>query len=182
MADDRRRPEPHFGPQVGDERRRPPVADPSVGPLLVWANVVGTVVFVVVASAYEVDPDRLSLALLVVSMVGFAGGTLAFVVAFFIAVVRSRTEAIGMGGLFFLAGSAPRRIQVVMMGAWALQIVVAFVVAALGVFTVAAFALLAPMWGIGLAGWWGARHGAFPPRITDPANPRRDGGNPGDQP
>jgi hypothetical protein len=75
-----------------------------------------------------------------------------------------------MGGLYFLAGSAPRRVQVTLMGAWAVQIVVAFTVASMGMFTGAAFALLAPMWGIGLAGMWGARHGSFPPRVEQ----RRD--------
>jgi len=165
MADRQGSPPPVFGPQVGDESRRPPVAEPATGRVVVGANVVGTAAFVMVAAASEINADWFTMPLLVVSLVGFGGGTVAFLAAFAIAVSRSRTEAIGMGGLFFLARSAPRRVQVVMMGCWALQIVVAFVVASLGVFTAAAFALLAPMWGIGLAGLWGARHGAFPPRV-----------------
>jgi hypothetical protein len=157
---------PEFGPQIGDEARRPAVAAPSVGSTLVLFNTIGTAVFTVVAVAGEIWPESLTLALIVVSLVAFAAGSLAFLVAFAVAIVRSRHEAIGMGGLFFLAGSAPRQVQVLMMGAWGVQIIVAFVVASLGVFTGAAFALLAPMWGIGLAGLWGARHGVFPPRVS----------------
>jgi hypothetical protein len=164
--------EPEIGPQVGDERRRPPLPDASVGRRLVVANLVGIAVFVVVAAveALATGPFAVAgpftLVLIVVSLVEFALGSAAFLWAFAVAVSRSRTEAIGMGGLFFLAGSAPRSIQVWLMGAWAIQIAVAFTVASLGVFTGAAFALLAPMWGIGLAGVWGARHGSFPPRVV----------------
>ena len=163
---------PEIGPQIGDERRRPPLPDASVGRPLVVVNVVGVVVFVVVAVVEALATGPFTVAgpftyvLIVVSLLQFALGSLAFLWAFGVAVSRSRTEAIGMGGLFFLAGSAPRKVQVWTMGAWAIQIVVAFTVASLGVFTGAAFALLAPMWGIGLAGLWGARHGSFPPRVV----------------
>jgi hypothetical protein len=163
--------EPEIGPQVGDERRRPPLADASAGRGLVVANVVGVAVFVAVAVAEALATGPFTLAgpytyvLIVVSLVEFALGSLAFLWAFGIAVLRSRAEAIGMGGLYFLAGSAPRNVQVWMMGAWTIQIIVAFTSASLGMFTGAAFALLAPMWGIGLAGLWSARHGSFPPRV-----------------
>lgn len=166
------RPEPELGPQVGDERRRPPLPTPDAGRGLVRANLIGTAVFVAACVGEVVAPSGFTLVLVVVSLVWFVAGTVAFMAAYVIAIGRSRTEAIGMGGLFFLAGCAPRRTQVMMMAAWAIQIVVAFVVASLGVFTGAAFALLAPMFGIGIAGLWSARHGSFPPRV-DPATPRR---------
>lgn len=163
----RRRPPPEFGPQVGDERLRPAVAEDATGRALVVTNVVGTIVFVAVGVAQVLAPATFTLPLVVVSLVGFAAGSVAFLWAFGVAVARSRTEAIGMGGLYFLGGSAPRRVQVITLVAWAIQIIAAFVVASVGVFTAAAFALLAPMWGIGLGGLWGARHGVFPPRVTD---------------
>ena len=172
----RRRPEPELGPQVGDERRRPPLAPPDAGRWIVMADVAGTVVFTLVGVAQVLSASVFTLPLIVLSLVGFAVGSAAFLWAFAVAVSRSRAEAIGMGGLYFLGGSAPRRVQVVVLAAWLVQILVAFVVASLGVFTGAAFALLAPMWGIGLAGMWGARHGAFPPRVvaSDP-DPQRGG-------
>jgi hypothetical protein len=141
------------------------VAGPGTGRGLIGVDVAGVAAFVVVAVAAAVAPDAMTGVLLVVSLVQFAVGSLAFLWAYAVAVSRSRTEAIGMGGLFFLSQSAPRRVQVVMMVAWAVQIVVAFIPASLAVFTGAAFALLAPMWGIGLAGLWAARHGVFPPAV-----------------
>lgn len=172
----RRRPSPDLGPQVGDERRRPPLAPPDAGRRVVTADVVGTIVFALVGSAQAVAPATFTLPLIVVSLLGFAVGSVAFLWAFAVAVSRSRSEAIGMGGLYFLSGSAPRRVQVVVLVAWLVQIVVAFVVASLGVFTGAAFALLGPMWGIGLAGLWGARHGVFPPRVVASGPDRQRGG------
>ena len=173
----RRRPSPELGPQVGDERRRPPLASPDTGRWVVVTDVVGTVLLVGVGTAQVLAPSVFTLPLIVVSLVGFVVGSVTFLWAFAVAVSRSRAEAIGMGGLYFLSGSAPRRVQVVVLAAWFVQIVVAFVVASLGVFTGAAFALLAPMWGIGLAGLWGARHGAFPPRVVDGDADRRRGGS-----
>jgi hypothetical protein len=67
-----------------------------------------------------------------------------------------------VGGLFFLEGCAPRRVQLVMMASVAVQTVVPLTVAIIRPFT--AFAVLAPVWALGLAGLWGARHGTFPPR------------------
>lgn len=162
---------PELGPQVGDERRRPPLPPADTGRAVVVTDLVGTAVLVVVGVAQALAPATFTPALVVVSLLGFAAGSVAFLWAFAVAVSRSRTEAIGMGGLYFLSGSAPRRVQVVVLVAWLVQIVVAFVVASLGVFTPAAFALLAPMWGIGLAGMWAARHGVFPPRVVDPDRP-----------
>ena len=176
---DRRRPAPEFGPQVGDERRRPPLPSPDTGRWVVVTDVAGTALLIVVGIAQVLAPSVFTLPLIVVSLVGFAVGSATFLWAFAVAVSRSRAEAIGMGGLYFLSGSAPRRVQVVVLVAWLAQIVVAFVVASLGVFTGAAFALLAPMWGIGLAGLWGARYGAFPPRVVGGTDGRRRGAGDG---
>lgn len=143
---------------------------------IVGVDVAGTLVFVVLGVAQVLAPSIFTLPLIVCSLVGFAVGALAFLWAFGVAVARSRVDAIGMGGLYFLSGSAPRRVQIVVLGAWLVQIVVAFVVASFGVFTGAAFALLMPMWGIGLAGLWGARHGVFAPRLDAGATPPPGGG------
>ena len=91
-----------------------------------------------------------------------AGGL--FLWAFAVAVDRSRSDAIGIGGLFFLQGSAPRAVQVRLLGSLAVQATVAVGTAAVHPFTSQAFAVLAPMFGVGLAGLWGARYGRFEPR------------------
>ena len=161
----RRRPEPELGPQVGREDERPPLAEPDAGAGIVRADEVGTAAFVVAAVAGVLAPDALALPVVVVSLALFFAGTVAFLWAYAIAVGRSRADAIGMGGLFFLSGSAPRTVQRRMMALLAVQVVVGLAAASIRIFTGVAFAVLVPMYGIGLAGLWGARHGAFPPRV-----------------
>ena len=100
-----------------------------------------------------IDLD-LAVVTVVVSLALFAVGTAAFFVAYVKAIARSRYEAIGMGGLFFLAGTAPRRVQVLLLGSLAVQTVVALVAASVRIYTPMAFGLLVPMYGLGLAGLW----------------------------
>ena len=54
-----------------------------------------------------------------------------------------------------------------LVGSLVAQAAIAATAAALRPFTSVAFAVLAPMWGLGLAGQWGARHGHFAPRVRD---------------
>ena len=165
-ADRRRREAPEIGPQVARESERPPVAEPGTGAGIVRADEVGTAALAVVGVGGVVAPSIFTLPVIIVSLVLFAAGTGAFLWAYAIAVGRSRTDAIGMGGLFFLADSAPRSVQRRMMVLWAAQVVIGLAAASFRPFTGVAFAVLAPMYGIGLAGLWGARHGAFPPRVV----------------
>ena len=138
------------------------------GARLIRTSDVVTVGFSVVAVASALALDRLKGLIVVVSLVLFAVGCVTFLWAFAIAVNRSRTDAIGIGGLFFLQDSAPRPVQVRLLGALAVQVVVAVATAAVHPFTSQAFAVLAPMFGLGMAGLWGARYGHFEPRTTDP--------------
>jgi len=100
----------------------------------------------------------------VVALVLFAAGTVAMGAAIVKAADRSRSALLGIGGLFFVVGSAPRRT------AWALQIalgadvVLAFAAAVSRPLTSLAFSVLVPLWPLGLMGLWGARHGTFPSR------------------
>ncbi|MDZ7734005.1 MAG: SRPBCC family protein [Acidimicrobiia bacterium] len=82
---------------------------------------------------------------------------------------RSRTDAIGIGGLFFLQGTAPRRVQVRLLVPLGVQVVVALVAASVRIYTPLAFGLLVPVLGLGLAGLWERRHGTLrTPRLTGP--------------
>jgi hypothetical protein len=140
------------------------VGDGSLeGERIVRASIAGTVVFVLAALIGTIDLD-LAVVTVVVSLVLFAVGTAIFFVAYLKAIGRSRYEAIGMGGLFFLAGSAPRRVQVLLIGSLVVQIVVGLAAASVRIYTPVAFGLLVPMYGLGLAGLWGATYGTFPPR------------------
>ena len=83
-----------------------------------------------------------------------------WIYAFGLAVVRSGNgDDIVVSSLFFLTGSAPKRVRRHLLGATAASVVVAAAVA-----FAEPFAVLAPMLPIGLTGLWGARHGTFPPR------------------
>ena len=124
----------------------------------------GTAVFTVTAVAAAISPDLFRWPALVVAIVLFAIGIVVFLWAFLIAVERSRTEAIGIGGLYFLAGSAPRNVQRNLLGSLAVQVVVAVITASVRIFTSLAFGILVPMFGLAMAGLWGARHGVFDER------------------
>lgn len=137
---------------------------PSVpGRSLIRLSWIGTVVSCVTAGANALTGDRdhywLSAA---PALVMLALGSAFFLVAFARAVERSRTEAIGVGGLYFLSGCAPRAIQRTMLASVAIQTAVPLAITIWRPFV--AFSVLAPVWSLGLAGLWGARHGTFPPR------------------
>lgn len=128
---------------------------------LSWA---GTGVFAAASAVATAFPEEVARLAAVLDVALFAVGVVAFLWAYGIAVQRSRTDAIGIGGLYFLAGSAPRPVRVQLLGAFAVQVVAAVVSASIRPYTAVAFGILVPMLGLGLAGLWGARHGAFPPR------------------
>jgi len=125
---------------------------------------VSSVVFTITAVAAAISPGVLRWPALIVALAMFAFGCVIFLWAFAIAVGRSRTAAIGIGGLFFLAGSAPRRVQVNLMGSFAVQVVVAIATASARLFSTLAFGSLAPVMGLAMAGLWGAKFGTFGPR------------------
>ena len=101
---------------------------------------------------------------LVFNLLLFATGCYAFMAAFVRAVKRSRTEAIGVGGLYFLSGCAPPKIRRQMMGLLSFQVVASLTAASFRPFTIVASAVLVPVFGLGLSGLWAANHGDFEPR------------------
>ena len=129
------------------------------GAAIVKASWAGTAGFALTAGLATVvsgaDVVALAAALLL-----FAGGTVAFVAALVHAAGRSRHEELTLAGLFFLEGAPPvtRRL---LLGSLAIEVVVALVTAGVRPNTSLAFGILAPVWGQGLAGLWGARHGIF---------------------
>lgn len=134
---------------------------PAAGRGIVTASYAGTAALAVSAVPGVADPDPLAVVTAVVAVGLFAAGCGLFLWAYAIAVNRSRTDAIGIGGLFFLAGSAPRPVRLRLLGSFAAQVVVAFVAASARPYTNLAFAVLAPVYGLGLSGLWAARYGRF---------------------
>jgi len=132
---------------------------------MIRASWIGTGVFVV-ASALAVASSSLRPVLVVVSIALFAVGVVTFLLAFLAGVERSRHELVTVPGLFFLSGSVPKRVRRLLLGSLFVEVVVAFTAASLRPFTSVAFGILVPMYGLGVAGFWAARHGTFPPRTT----------------
>lgn len=132
------------------------------GSTILRLGVVTTAVFLVTQVGADIAPDTPLLAVAVaVSLAMFAVGAMAFVVGFFVAVGRSREEAVTLGGLFLLAGTAPERVRRVLFSTLAAQVVIAVATAAVRPFTPLAFGILAPLLGVGFTGLWAARHGSF---------------------
>lgn len=133
----------------------------AAGAGLVNASFAGTGALVVSAVAGVVAVDALGWLTAVVSGLLFAVGVVAFLWGYANGVVRSREERVTLAGLFFLAGTAPRTVRFRLRAAFVAQSVIAAVAAGVRPYTAVAFAVLAPMFGLGLMATWGARHGIF---------------------
>jgi hypothetical protein len=139
------------------------------GPAIVNASWAGTGLFVATAALATIDPDGLSGPGIAVDLGLFAFGCAAFLWAYAVAVSRSRTDAIGIGGIYFLQGSSPRKVQLRLLIPLAVQVVVAIATASIRPYTAVAFGILVPIFGLGLAGLWGARYGRFDARAASSA-------------
>ena len=156
----------------GGDARRPLPPDDGRGASLIALAWAGTGVYV--ATAVLATATTVSAPLILVCGILFLVGLGTFTAAYLLAIGRSREDAIGMGGLYFLAGSAPRRVQRHLLGAAAVQTLTATVTASIGIAAIEgdasnplAFGFLVPLFGLGLAGLWGARFGVFAPRPPD---------------
>jgi hypothetical protein len=139
---------------------------------IVRVDMVLTAVFVVTAVFAAIvfnGPARVIA--VVVALALFAVGTFAFLMGYFVAVGRSRTQEIAVAELYLLTGkalpAAPKRALLWLLG---VQIVTALGTALARPNTdgragsTLAFGVLVPMLGLGLNGLASARHGAFGPR------------------
>jgi len=145
------------------QHQRPGDALPSVEQV-VQVSTVATAVFVVAAVVSAAVPDPLDIVGVVVSLVLFALGCVAFVVGYARAVRRSRIDELDLPGLFFLVGSVDRRVQRRLVWLLVVQVVVGLTAAAVRPFSPVAFCTLVPIFGLGVMGLCGATHGAFPAR------------------
>ena len=132
---------------------------------IIRIDLVATVVLGVAAVVAVILPEEVGPIYAGVSIAAFLAGSVMFLWAYGIAVNRSRYDLIGIGGLYFLGGDvAPKAEKAWLRGILAAQTVVVLAAASIRPFTVLAFGILAPMLGLGLMGFWGARHGTFPRR------------------
>lgn len=133
------------------------------GAAIVRASWIGTGVFTVTAFAADFVTAMKPVAF-TVAVVLFAAGCAVFLLAYFRALGRSRSENISVTNLYFLAGSAPAPVRRSLLASLAVEVVVAFITAGIRPYTSLAAGILAPVYGLGLCGLWAARHGTFHPR------------------
>jgi hypothetical protein len=87
-----------------------------------------------------------------------------------VAAGRSRDHQISLWNLILLEDAAPKRVRKWLLGAVAVQVLVA--AATCWVTEALAFGWLVPVWGLAHCEYWGARYGVFLPRSND-GLPRR---------
>lgn len=154
-------------PDADDSAARSPAGPRGVVRARLWRLLLtGTAAFALTAFAALADVTALRAAALVVALVLFAVGCVLFLWAYSVAVGRSRTDELSVVGVYLLSGCVPGRERLRVLGLVAAQIAVALVTASLRPYTTLAFGILVPMFGLGVAGMWGARLGTFPPRTT----------------
>lgn len=146
--------------------------DPVPGDGLLGAAFAGTGAVAGTSLASIVLPDAFGAVHAVLSTVLFVVGTGALLWAYALGVARSRTVKVTLGGLFFLAGGvAPGVVRLRFRLALAVEIAAVVLAAAVHPFTVAAFGVLAPMFGLGLMSVYGGRHGVYAGRdATSPGS------------
>ncbi|MGB3410229.1 MAG: hypothetical protein WBA45_03455 [Microthrixaceae bacterium] len=138
----------------------------------VWVAVaswVTTALFIIVSVPAVIDPDKFIAPYFAVTMALFLVGCALFAADIFLMASRSRDDLMGIGGIFLLVGSVPRKMQVHLLSALVIQIVVSVVSAAVHPFTPLAFGTLVPILGLSLCGLWSVLHGHFPAQIPDGA-------------
>jgi hypothetical protein len=138
---------------------------PLPGAGVVNASWLGTGLLVGTSAASALAPDTFGMVHAVLSCLLFAIGTGALLWAYALGVTRSRTDDVSLGGLFFLSGdAAPDEVRRPLRLALLVEVVAVVAAASIRPYTVVAFGILAPMFGLGLMGAWGGRHGRFGPR------------------
>lgn len=137
----------------------------EIGAGIVNLDFLATGVVVATSAAAAALPGSFGPVHAVLSALMFVVGTSAFLWAYALGVSRSRTEAVTIAGLFFLAGdTAPAHVRRNLRIALGVQLVAVVAAAAIRPFTSVAFGILAPVLGLGLMGVWGGRHATFAPR------------------
>ncbi len=134
---------------------------PGPGSGIVALTVRSTVLLIVLLAAAVAGPDLLGPAVAVVSVLLFFAGLAALGYALLRGARRSRYELVTVSGLFGLQGCAPTSVRRTMLGAVALQFVVALAAAGIRIYTLVSFGILAPTFGLGLIAVWAARYGEF---------------------
>jgi hypothetical protein len=141
------------------------------GGTIAWASWAVDGLFAATAVPAAMGVDLLDGIAVAVALGLFAVSIPVWVYGFGLAVARTaRGDDVVVASLFFLQGSAPRRVQLELLGALGACVVIAAATAAAD-----PFGVLVPMLPLGLTGLWGARHGTYPPRRRTASGPTKEG-------
>ena len=153
----------------------------AVNSRVVRADLFGTAAFIVaLAIAVPLRTERWAQVLVaVISVALFAVGVGSSLWAYAAALERSRVQEVGVANLYLLTGTtAPQPVKRALLASLAVQVVASFGAASIGVIglddsqlNALAFAVLVPMFGIGMNGVWAARYGSYGPRVNPTAKP-----------
>jgi hypothetical protein len=158
------------------ERLHAAFADGIPGRAIQVLSWFSTTLFAAVTVAAVINPDRFVGLFFLLSVGLFAFGSLLFIADIALAASRSRDDLMGIGGLFFLAGCAPRSVQLSLLGSLLAQVLIACIAAVARPFTPLAFGTLVPILGLAFCGFWAVRFGFFPSQrdlSTQRAQPAR---------
>jgi hypothetical protein len=142
----------------------------SLGAAVIRSAWAGTIVFVL-ASALAVFVPAARVGVVAVDLLLLLAGSGLYFWGWAVAAGRSREAEISLWNLILLEDVAPSRVRVRLLGALAVQVLVA--AATCWITAALAFGWLVPVWGLAHCEYWGARYGVFVPRQADEMTPRR---------
>lgn len=122
-----------------------------------------TVLFAGTAIGDRLGIDALEQPATFTALTLFAVGFVIWMVAFVRGVARSARENVTLSGLFFLVGTAPRPVQVQLLGSFLVAVAIAAATA-----TAAPFGVMEPVLPLALIALWSSRHGTFRERPDGP--------------
>jgi len=129
------------------------------GSRIVQASLAGTAIFAVTGLPAAAGVDALQAPSVVISLLLFVVSIPVALLALARAAVRTarQEDRITVTSLFFLPGSAPKPVRLLLLGSLAASLVVTVLSA-----TREPFGILEPVFPLALCAYWAARHGTFP--------------------
>ncbi len=132
----------------------------------IWqANAAGTLVFAATVICAAVIGGRLDQLAVIVSLSLFVLGCVGFVWSLLVATRRSGLEEMSVAGAFLLLEGVNTRFKGIFWSLVGIQLAVAFTGAGVRLYSPLAFAILAPVFGLGMMSLWGAKYARFPARF-----------------
>ena len=138
------------------------------GRVIVLTSWLGNVVFALTTIPVAVGVDAFDAPAAAVALALFFTSLVVWVWALVVAAARTtRGDDVAVTTLFLLEGNVPRRVRWNLYGSFGVCLAIA-----VGTVVANPFAVLVPMFPLGLVGLWGARHGRYPARKAPTARSR----------